>query len=105
MTEPGGSDAGHQTQQIVDRAMRDPDFRTRLLENPREAVLEALGTSIPAGTSIRVVEEQPGEVILVIPARSIEPGTGLSDEDLEAAAGGIVNTYSLGPLDSPPCFC
>jgi hypothetical protein len=66
--------------------MRDPDFRARLIENPGQAVQEELGTTLNA--SIRVVVEQPGEVVLVLPARPAESGTALTDEDLERAAGG-----------------
>jgi Nitrile hydratase, alpha chain len=79
-------------QQVIDRAMRDPDFRSRLLETPRAAIQEELGTAISSSTRIRVVEEQLGEVILVLPARPMEPGATISDEDLEQAAGGALNT-------------
>jgi hypothetical protein len=81
-----GSDA---YQQIIDRATRDPSFRTRLLENPQVAIEEELGASFSSTAPIRVIEEQPGEVVLVLPARSIDPSTVLSDEDLEQVAGGL----------------
>jgi hypothetical protein len=88
MTTSGDTGRGGDAQrQIVDRAMQDPDFRTRLLENPQQAIQEELGTSLTTAT-IRVVEEQPGEVVLVLPARTTDSGTALSDEDLERAAGG-----------------
>lgn len=85
MTTSGGSDA---QRQIIDRAMRDPAFRARLLENPEAAIEEELGGSISSSASIRVIEEQPGEVVLVLPARPMEPGATLSDEELERVAGG-----------------
>lgn len=88
MTSSDSSTATAAEQRIVDRAMHDPDFRARLLANPEQAVQEELGSSLAAGTAIRVVEEQPGEVVLVLPARPMESGTGLSEEDLERAAGG-----------------
>lgn len=86
MTTPDSSNGNDAEQQIVDRAMSDPDFRARLLENPRQAIQDELGTTLQA--TIRVVEEQPGEVVLVLPARAMESGIGLSDEELERAAGG-----------------
>jgi hypothetical protein len=89
MTVPRAGGAGDAYQQIIDRAMRDSNFRTRLLENPQVAIAEELGTSISSTTTIRVIEEQPNEVVLVLPARSIDPGTMLSDEELEQAAGGL----------------
>jgi hypothetical protein len=89
MTTSGNSNPQRDAQQqIIDRATRDPAFRSRLLENPKMAIEEELGRSIFSSATIRVIEEQPGEVILVLPARPIEPGTNLSDEDLERVAGG-----------------
>jgi hypothetical protein len=76
-------------QRIVARALSDSDFRARLLENPREAILEALGIAISPATSIRVVEERPGELVLVLPARPVEPGRELTDIDLEQVSGGM----------------
>jgi hypothetical protein len=90
MTQPTGAGIGNEAQQrIIERALSDPDFRARLLENPREAIREALGISISPATAIRVVEEQPGEIVLVLPASPMEPGVALSDMDLEQASGGM----------------
>jgi hypothetical protein len=86
-----GSDA---QRQIIDRAMKDPDFRTRLVQNPQAAIQEGLGTSISPTATIRVIEEQPGEVVLVLPAHPIESGDILSDEDLEEVAGGTCSVIA-----------
>jgi hypothetical protein len=89
MSTSGGSSAQEDAQQqMIDRASSDPTFRDQLLRDPREAIQEEIGIPLPANITIRVVEEQPGEVILVLPAQSMAPGTTLSDADLEAAAGG-----------------
>jgi Nitrile hydratase, alpha chain len=100
-SESGTADDAQQ--RIVDRAMRDPDFRARLLENPQQAIQEELGTSLTTATTIRVVEEQPGEVVLVLPARPMESGMTLSDEELEGAAGG--STISIGAPPGSMCEC
>ena len=90
MTRSSGGGMGSEAQQrVVDRAVRDPDFRTRLLENPQEAIQEELGIPISSATTIRVVEEQPGELVLVLPPRPMEAGAMISDEELEQVAGGI----------------
>jgi hypothetical protein len=94
-TSNGPSTPGAAHQRILDLAMRDPGFRASLLANPREAIQGALSVSIPEGAPIRVVEEQPGEVVLVVPARAMASRTSLSEEDLETVAGGAVYTYSL----------
>jgi hypothetical protein len=75
-------------QQIIDRATSDPDFRNRLVSNPNETISQALGVPLPRNVAVRVIEEQPGEVVLVLPAQPAPTGSQLSDADLEAVAGG-----------------
>lgn len=98
MTSTDSGAARDAEQQIIDRAMRDPDFRNRLLENPREAIQDELGIALATAT-IRVIEEQPGEVVLVLPAQTAESASSLSDQDLESVAGG---TYTQ-PTGSTVC--
>jgi hypothetical protein len=57
-----------------------------LLPNPHDAVREELGTSSASTVTIRVVEEQPGEVVLALPARPMASGRALPDEELEDVA-------------------
>ena len=39
------------------RGLEDEDFRQRLLEDPKAAVEQELGTRLPEGVEVRVVEE------------------------------------------------
>jgi len=71
--------------QVQNRAMKDPEFRKALLANPAAALEEAVGNKLPAGVTVRVVEEGAREVVIVIPAASSE---ALSEKELEAVAGG-----------------
>lgn len=65
---------------------RDPDFRARLLEDPRAAVSEVVGVPIPDLVSVDVHEESLTSVHLVVP---VSPEAAeLSDDDLELVAGG-----------------
>jgi nitrile hydratase alpha subunit len=73
-------------QRVLDRAERDDAFRQHLVSDPKAAIAEELGVAIPDDVTIRVVEEPPQEVILLLPARS-GPGE-LDDEQLAAASGG-----------------
>jgi hypothetical protein len=75
-------------QQIILQASSDPEFRNRLLQDPKAAIEEQLGIQVPASVLVRVVEEEPGEVVLVLPAQGMAPGTQLSDAELEGVAGG-----------------
>jgi hypothetical protein len=71
--------------QVIAKAWTDPTFKQRLLAEPK-AVAQEYGISIPSGLEVRVVENTPTLVHIVLPAR---PAGELSDEQLEAVAGGL----------------
>ena len=70
--------------EIISKAVDDDAFRARLLENPKEAVQEALGVTIPDAFTIEVHEESAMVAHLVLPSSS-----QLSQADLAAVAGGV----------------
>lgn len=72
-------------QRLLERAQRDPAFRAELIATPKAVVERELGIDLPEGTEIRVVEEQPNELYIILPAESDD----LSDEDLDRVAGGL----------------
>ena len=84
-----GGDRGAMEQRIIRRSLEDDVFRQRLLENPKTAIEEKLGTRLPEGVEIRAVEETLDTVYIVLPARPADVGAGeLSDRELEGVAGG-----------------
>ena len=70
---------------ILDKASEDVDFRARLLSDPKEAIGQELGVSIPASMSIEVHEDDGATAHLVLP-----PDSRLSEADLQMAAGGAL---------------
>jgi nitrile hydratase alpha subunit len=68
---------------IVARAWADEGFRERLKTDPRGAVAEETGITIPGSVAVEVLEETPDKAYLVIPSNRME----IADHDLEAAAG------------------
>ena len=52
---------------IIDRAQSDPAFRERLLEDPRGAIGELLGVELPERIEVRVIEERPDLMCVVLP--------------------------------------
>ena len=76
---------------IVNKAAEDADFRAKLMNDPKAAISEELGVTIPASMSIRVHEENDATAHLVLP-----PGSKLSEGDLRNVAGG----GSYGNLDA-----
>ena len=71
---------------LIERAWRDAAFRQQLETNPQAAVdslLKERGFSL-TGKNVRVYQERAGECLIVVPA----PVEDLSEEELEAVAGG-----------------
>jgi hypothetical protein len=75
---------------IVQRSMDDEEFRQRLLEDPKGTADREVGIRLPEGIEVRVVEERTDTIYLVLPSSSLVGGEGgeLSDQELEAVAGG-----------------
>ena len=70
---------------IVGKATGDAEFRAKLLSDPKAAIGQELGVTIPASMSIKVHEENGAAAHLVLP-----PDSKLSEGDLRAVAGGSV---------------
>jgi hypothetical protein len=70
---------------IIAKAWRDPAFKAELIANPA-AALKAEGIDVPAGMTVTVVENTDKQLHLVLPP---VPTDALSDEALDAVAGGI----------------
>ena len=69
---------------IVGKAAEDPDFRDRLLSDPKGTIGQELNVTIPASMSIEVHEEREGIAHLILP-----PPSKLNEGDLQAVAGGF----------------
>lgn len=68
------------------KAGSDAAFRSALMSDPHAVLVDMLGTDPVPGLEIRVLEEAPGEIVLVLP-RQIDAGE-LPDELLDYASGG-----------------
>ena len=75
---------------LVQRSIEDDAFRRRLIEDPKAAVEQELGTRLPEDVRVVAVEETAETIYLVLPSRSTEGQEAgeLSDRELEAVAGG-----------------
>ncbi|WP_106751280.1 NHLP leader peptide family RiPP precursor [Pannonibacter carbonis] len=80
---------------LIDKASEDAAFRQKLIDNPHAALRELLGNDPIPSVKIRVIEEQPGEVTLVLPRNIAEDE--LPDELLDLASGGISFSSFLPP--------
>jgi len=71
---------------LVERAMVEPAFRSRLLQEP-ETLLRELGLPVGADVKIRVFEEEPKSFCIVLP-RVLRELEELDDADLDGISGG-----------------
>jgi hypothetical protein len=79
--------------QVIARALKDPTFRQDLLSNPRAALAEQYHVHLPAYVAVRVLEEAPNTLTLILPARE-EAFEELTDADLQTVNGGLVPSLS-----------
>ncbi len=77
--------------QILARADEDGEFRNQLLNDPKGAIKDATGLSVPDGINIHVLEDNVTDYHLVLPPA----GRNLSDDEISGVAGGIgdINTW------------
>ena len=73
------------SQVVLAEIERVPSFRAALLSDPEAAIRKHLGLETSLPMTVRFVEEQPGEVILALPAVETDR---LSDRQLDSVAGG-----------------
>jgi len=87
-----------QVTRLITEAGQNPAFRQRLLNDPKAALTDFLGISLPAGMNVTVLEEQPGQHYLVLPPAPPDLDA-LPLDDLEMALVGGGRT--LRPIS--PC--
>lgn len=70
-------------EQVAAKARESADFRAHLRNDPKAAIEQELGVTLPASLSIRVHEESATTAHLILP-----PAASLSENDLQAVAAG-----------------
>jgi hypothetical protein len=91
MTEAtgGGGSRAEMERRLIQRSLQDEGFRQRLLDDPKGTIEQELGSRLPERIEVRVVEETAQTIYLVLPSASpLGEGGELSDQELEAVAGG-----------------
>ena len=91
---------------IVQRSIEDESFRQRLIEDPKGAVEQELGTRLPEEVRVVAVEESADTIYLVLPGTpmAVAESVELSDQQLEPVAGGTTAVDEGGGCTaSGPC--
>ena len=103
MTEAAGGGRAEVERRLVERSLQDEEFRQRLLDDPKGTLEQELGRALPQGVEVRAVEESQDTIYLVLPSASA-PGEGgdLSDQELDAVAGGGDATSDVNGFT---CIC
>ena len=80
--------------ELVNRAWSDEAFMRELRQNPRATIERELARlapaigSLPSQLDIKVLEETPTTLYLVIPPKPLANTGELTDDDLDTVAGG-----------------
>ena len=97
----GGTGRAEMERRIIQRSIEDEAFRQKLIEDPKGTFEQELGTRLPEGFRIRVVEESAQTIYLVLPSASaVGEDEELSDRELEAVAGGSDTWLQCGPVSA-----
>jgi hypothetical protein len=80
---------------IVAKATKSPSFREQLRKAPKAAIEAEFGVTLPEGLTIKLHENEPNVMNLVLPEVPV-PGTReLSTSQLEQVAGGMMKSGSF----------
>ena len=95
MAEQGSADPREARRRLIQRSIEDEAFHQELVRDPKSTIERELGTPLPDHLNVEVHETGPDTIHLVLPSRShVESGFSLSDEELEAVAGGTASCDS-----------
>ena len=90
-----GSGRQEMERRLIEKSVEDEAFRQRLIEDPKGAVEQELGTQLPEEVRVVTVEETQDTIYLVLPSSTPIAGAEggeLSDQELESVAGGWAST-------------
>ena len=79
--------------QLFAACWKDEALKARLMADPK-AVLKDHGLNVPDGIDVKALQDDDCTLHIVLP---VKPSDDLSDEALEAAAGGGIGQDSFNP--------
>ena len=103
----GGDSRTEMERRLIQRSLEHAEFRQRLIDDPKAAVEQELGSGLPEGIEVRVVEESSDTIYLVLPSVSAGgQGGSLSERDLESVAGaGAIPAETYDRLTCSGALC
>ena len=84
-----GSGRVQMERRLIEKSLEDESFRQRLIEDPKGAVEQELGTRLPEDVRVVTVEETQDTIYLVLPSTPTagREGVELSNQELESVSG------------------
>lgn len=76
---------------IREKAMKDAEYRKKLMQDPKSVLSQEIDQNIPEKMEVKILEEAPNVIYLVAPQRAVQAGDELSEDQLEAVAGGFMD--------------
>jgi hypothetical protein len=76
---------------LVRSALKDEAIRELLIACPKLAVERALGTKLPEGMEVEVLQDTDDKMFIVLPMQLPFEAGELSDAELEQVAGGFLD--------------
>ncbi|MBO3458665.1 NHLP leader peptide family RiPP precursor [Aetokthonos hydrillicola Thurmond2011] len=73
---------------IIAKAWKDEAYKQELLSNPKAVIEREFGVELPAELQVNIKVEDPNNLYFVLPTKPDFSNVELTDEQLEAAAGG-----------------
>lgn len=90
---------------LIGKALNDSSFKETLKKEPAQAIQKATGVVVPAGITVKVLEDTATLVHLVLPAPMPKVSGELDEKQLESVSGGT-GRQTLGCGDSTArCVC
>ncbi len=84
-------------QTLITKAWEDANFKERLIANPKEEIERIIGKSLSDDKDVLVVDQSnPDHVYINIPAKPDFDNLELTEDQLEAIAGGSQDPFSWG---------
>lgn len=78
--------------QLIAKAWKDEAYKQQLLNNSKAVIEQEFGVQLPDEVNVQVLEENPTSLYFVLPMRPDLSRSELSEEQLEAIAGGTSPT-------------